>query len=69
MATLVSAKKAGIKQTVIIVIIVTGKTPNYKSQIYLSPEKLAAALRRQDSHFSANFLHVHFATQRDFISL
>lgn len=69
MATLVSAKKAGIKQTVIIVIIVTGKTPNYKSQIYLSPEKLAAALRRQDSHFSANFLHVHFATKRDFISL
>lgn len=68
MATLVRAKKAGIKQTV-IVIIVTGKTPNYKFQICSSPEKLAAARRRQDSHFSANFLHVHFATKRDFIPL
>lgn len=69
MATLVGAKKAGIKQTIIIVIIVTGKTPNYKFQIYLPPEKLAAALRRQDSHFSAKFLHVHFATKCDFILL
>lgn len=41
MATLVRAQKALIKQMIIIVIIVTGKTPNYKSQIYLSPEKLA----------------------------
>lgn len=52
----------------LLLIIVTGKTQNYKFQIYSSPEKLAADLRRQDSHFSAKSLHVHFATKRDFNS-
>lgn len=33
---------------------------------FFTPGNPATALLRQDSHFSANFLHVHYATKLDF---
>lgn len=48
-------------------LIVKPQNNFYRLQISFStfstPEKLATALPRQDSHFSAKFLHVHFATK------
>lgn len=60
-------KVAGRLKTKLVLV----KPPNYLYKLsnllsFSHQRKLATAPLRQDSHFSAKFLHVHFATKFDF---